>query len=213
VIGAESTQASSTLLAQYDAALPSSSLATGFIMVVTSLSSLGPGEDTVASPSGPEEANEPMTDVGERGAVAAPTQEIGAPIRSDEDGGASHPPLAPALSPLIRPAAPAARGESPAERSSQRTEPSGVSALPSETDAGDPRAEMSATSQDELARSDWKPARAFILGFTGLAVGAYARCRGLAIRADRPGKGLRPARPSLIRRRPLQGVGMGRIEA
>jgi hypothetical protein len=213
VIGAESTQASSTLLVENNAALPSSSLATGFIMVVTSLSSLGPGDDAVARPSGPEEAEEPMTDIGERGAVAAPAQEIGSPIGSDEGGGAHHSPLAPALSPLIRPAAPATPGGSPAEHPPLGTEPGGVSAFPSEPDAGDHRPEMSATSQDELARSDWNPARAFILGFTGLAVGAYARCRRLAIRADRPGKGLRPARPSLIRRRPLQGVGMGRVDA
>jgi hypothetical protein len=72
---------------------------------------------------------------------------------------------------------------------------------------------MSAKGQEELARPDWRQARAFILGFTGLAVGAYARCRRLAIRADRGGAGLRFARPSLIRRRPLQGVGMGRVDA
>src|SRR5262249_1455211 len=115
--------------------------------------------------------------------------------------------------PLLRPAAPAPRGESPDERSAQRVDPSGVGDLPSGTDAGDLQPELSITSREELARSDWKQARAFILGFTGLAVGAYARCRRLAGRADRREEGLRFARPSLIRRRPLQGVGMGRVDA
>ncbi len=51
-----------------------------------------------------------------------------------------------------------------------------------------PPAEVAGRSSrpdEDLGRSDWGRARVYILAFTGLALGAYARCRGLVHRDGR----------------------------
>ena len=63
VIGTEGSQASSTQLVQNAAALPQSALATGLIVLSTSLQSLGPGEDAAATPDEPVAVEPQMTDV------------------------------------------------------------------------------------------------------------------------------------------------------
>ncbi len=176
--GAEESQASPTALVQ-NASAAQSSLATGLIIVSTSFPLLGPGEGVVAAPVGPEAVEGPMTDVESSPADTASTRSpegeslIPAPVDDLFEIRVLSPPLP------SDPEAAAAAAPLPVAVVAGPT-----SEVPPVAVAG-----RSARSDEDPGRSDRGPGRAFILAFTGLALGAYTRCRTLARRDVRRDEG------------------------
>ncbi len=200
--GAEESQASPTALVQ-NASAAQSSLATGLIIVSTSFPLLGPGEGVIAAPVGPEAVEGPMTDVESASDDTASTRSpegesrIPAPVDDLLKIRVMSPPL-----PSDPEAAVAAAPLPVAVVAGPTSEP------PTVEIAG-----RSARPDEDLGPSDWGRGRAFILAFTGLALGAYTRCRTLVRRDVRRGEGRTCARPALVTRRPHRGVGIGRVDA
>ena len=202
--GTDASQASPTVLVQ-NASLAPSALATGLIVVSTSFPLLGPGEGDIEAPIGPEAVEGPMTDV-ESGAgrhrldpVPGGRKPYPAPVDDLLEIRVLSPPLP------SDPEAAAAAAPHPVAVVAGST-----SEVPPVAVAG-----RSARSDEDLGRSDRGQGRAFILAFTGLALGAYTRCRTLArreMRRDEGRKGAVPA-PETVTRRPIQGVGIGRVDA
>jgi hypothetical protein len=66
---------------------------------------------------------------------------------------------------------------------------------------------------DNLARHDWKQARAYVLAFTGLALGAYVHCRGLGRRGERRGAPQNRGMLGMTPPRHHSGARLGRVDA
>jgi methionine-rich copper-binding protein CopC len=200
--GAEESQASPTALVQ-NASAAQSSLATGLIIVSSSFPLLGPGEGVVAAPVGPEAVEGPMTDVESSPADTAST-------RSPEGEGLIPAPGDDLLE--IRVLSPPLPSD-PVAAAAAAPLPVSVVAGPTSEVPPVAVAGRSARSDEDPGRSDRGPGRAFILAFTGLALGAYTRCRTLVRRGVRRDEGRACARPALATRRPRQGVGIWRGDA
>lgn len=196
---APGAQMSATLLAQSNAAVPQSSMTTGLVVLGTSVQVIGPGEEAAATG---EESNPPAPssdEVGDWPTLRERFALIGERTLALLAGISDH---------TLTMAAEVAEREvamSPAPQ--LRQEPSATA--PSRSSASVP---VSTPHQEEEPRGS-QPARIVVLAAGGLALGAYARYRGFARREGRRGEFRKLAGPMLWRRRPLEGVGMGRSQA
>lgn len=203
VIGTDGLQSSSTSLVQYAGAFPASSLISTLLVVGTSAPLLQYGEEVAATPSGPQ-------------AVEPQTTDVEAP-RLDTDSTPSHG-TEDRISPPVGDV-PGVRATTPSPTSRPTDSHKAVS-IPPPGAAGTELLVSAAESIDrssraggDLVRPEWKRARAYLLAFTGLALGAYVRCRGLGHRGERRGETRKLATPGATPRPHLQGVRMGRVEA
>jgi hypothetical protein len=203
VMGAEGVPSSSTSLVQYASASPSSSLATGLLVLGTSLPLLGYGEEVAATPSEPEEVEGQPTDIEAPRMDADPTPSRGSEDRIPTPVGDL--PDVRAIRPLVTSRIDDARDV--ASIPAVGAAGAGLPALPVQGE------DRSSRAGEVLTRSDSKWVRAYILALAGLAVGAYAHCRGFGRRGERRGETRNRATPGPTPRPHLRGISMGRVDA
>jgi hypothetical protein len=201
VVGTDGAPASSASLVQYASASPASALTTGLLVLGTSMPLLGYAEPPAATPDESDGVEPPPP-------VDPPTVDSSA---TPPAGRESRVPPAVGDFPDIRPAG-LSMSDRPAGDAEAAPIPMAAADIP-ETPASPAEQVDSSPRTADLARHDWTRARAYILAFTGFALGAYAHRRGLGGRADRREGTRNRTEPEPTRRLHLRGVTMGRVDA
>jgi hypothetical protein len=206
VVAPAAATGGATQLAQTSTAVTQSPLFSGLVAMSTSLHVLEPGQENVAAPTESVAVADLLDSVGDPLALLARFRELGE--RSLE--------LAAGIGALARSRA-AAIAEDQHRPPPDPATGDGADSAAARGEAVQPTAigvEARAwEAPDGEARPKNDRARTVFLAFTGLAMGAYARCRGLLRRPGRRRDRASVARPGMGPHRPLASVTIGRGQA